>query len=441
MADQGNNSGDGPNITFFWHIPPPPQPGPAPVAEPSGAVDADPSASDPPATIPAPQTPTMTFGFPFHASPLPLHNAPPAGPVTNGTSPGGTAETSTSQPSTNTAPTASGNAQDQAQQQQPVQQHRNHITVIHHHHPNPNFQGSAPQMPFPSVGIMPLRPQHAHTPPPGSPAGSPNHHHHHHHHHHHVRPPGVALAESTPGTPTRISETIPSGSYEAATASPNENANVDTVNGVTTGPTVSNAENVAPSAAQPSTGEEATGTEEGSNNRPHFHFFFNITDGPPPGVPGMPGAVGESAGPPGPETPPAPPIERPSLEGWVKTREKALGWRCDAPDCGVAPTEDDEDAPMPTECEKEMLSIYSALQPAVKDAENEDKKGFELHACEHRWHRTCLESVERCAGRFMKKDDAGRVWVRCETCRKDGWIWPTSKSPSEGEVERLCEAS
>lgn len=107
----------------------------------------------------------------------------------------------------------------------------------------------------------------------------------------------------------------------------------------------------------------------------------------------------------------------------------------------MAPTEEDDDISMLFQGDKDMLSIYSPLQPAVRHVDDEDKKGFELHACEHRWHRTCLESTERCAGRSMRKDSQGRVWVRCETCRKDGWVWPRERSSSEGEVERLCEAN
>ena len=142
-----------------------------------------------------------------------------------------------------------------------------------------------------------------------------------------------------------------------------------------------------------------------------------------------------------PADPPAQP-ERPSLTEWVAARERSLGWRCDAPDCGLAPSEDDDDdTVMTVEEDREMLSIFSMLQPpATAGSPLAEKKAFELHSCQHRWHRSCLESVERTAGRSLRSDEQGRVVVRCEACRKEGWIWPRRRSLSEGEVEALCSA-
>lgn len=139
---------------------------------------------------------------------------------------------------------------------------------------------------------------------------------------------------------------------------------------------------------------------------------------------------------------PAQPVERPSLEAWVKGRERLLGWRCDAPECGIAPPDDDDDfdTPMSLDTDTEMLSIYSGLQPLSLTEDDDMSNRFEIHACEHRWHRTCLETMERTAGRHIQPDAEGRVWVRCERCRKDGWIRPRRRSLSEGEVERLVVA-
>ena len=200
----------------------------------------------------------------------------------------------------------------------------------------------------------------------------------------------------------------------------------------------------SPDSRGPITPTDQSGANDGTpTGRPHFHFFFNISDQPLPGGlplptgPGLDSAVQESE----PADPPAQP-ERPSLTEWVTARERSLGWRCDAPDCGVAPSEDDDDdTVMTVEEDREMLSIFSMLQPpATAGSPLAEKKGFELHSCEHRWHRSCLESVERTAGRSLRSDEQGRVVVRCEACRKEGWIWPRRRSLSEGEVEALCSA-
>jgi hypothetical protein len=105
----------------------------------------------------------------------------------------------------------------------------------------------------------------------------------------------------------------------------------------------------------------------------------------------------------------------------------------------MAPSEDDdEDIAMPAPEDKEMLPIFSSLQPPKTTGSPDTEKGFELHSCEHRWHRSCLESVERTAGRNLTQDAEGRVWVRCEACRKEGWIWPRTRSIDEGEVDLLA---
>lgn len=159
--------------------------------------------------------------------------------------------------------------------------------------------------------------------------------------------------------------------------------------------------------------------------------------------------------PPAPATPA--PEERPastfvpqSLESWTEQREKTLGWRCDAVECLVAPpvpdgdAEDmdvdeapagaDEEEAIPA-ADKEMLSIYSAQQPLFpRSAEGEEAHAnaeFVLLTCPHRWHRTCLEVAERSAGHSGLPDGDGRQWVRCMTCRKEGWVVPRAPAPAE----------
>ncbi|KAK8865875.1 hypothetical protein IAR55_001023 [Kwoniella newhampshirensis] len=152
-----------------------------------------------------------------------------------------------------------------------------------------------------------------------------------------------------------------------------------------------------------------------------------------------------------------------SLESWTEEREKSLGWRCDAVECLFAPPVDEDadvDAEMPDEADeaddsegKEMLSIYSPLQPPLTPAEAEveagrteggEKANFVILSCPHRWHRGCLETAERSAGRFYKKQDGDeRQWVRCETCRKDGWVMPRGETlrGERGEKEVAIQAS
>jgi hypothetical protein len=66
-----------------------------------------------------------------------------------------------------------------------------------------------------------------------------------------------------------------------------------------------------------------------------------------------------------------------------------------------------------------MLSIFA---PDQSPFSHKPLAGEFTHlACAHRWHRDCLESEERSAGRWNIGED-GRVWVRCGLCRKDGWV-------------------
>ena len=138
-----------------------------------------------------------------------------------------------------------------------------------------------------------------------------------------------------------------------------------------------------------------------------------------------------------------------SLESWAEQREKALGWRCDGPECSIAPSTDPEgDIDMLDEdvCPegKEMLSIFSPSQSAFNRQESNATRDFVILACEHRWHRACLETAERSSKRgVLRANPDGRIWVRCQRCRKDGWVNDVEGTPSEGEqaeVERIVTA-
>lgn len=152
---------------------------------------------------------------------------------------------------------------------------------------------------------------------------------------------------------------------------------------------------------------------------------------------------------PAPEERPAPTFVPQSLESWTEQREKTLGWRCDAVECLVAPPVPDgegedmdvDDPPAEEEeevipaADKEMLSIYSAQQPLFPPSgageEAHAKADFVLLTCPHRWHRTCLEVAERSAGHLGLPDAEGRQWVRCMTCRKEGWVVPRAPAVAE----------
>ena len=309
--------------------------------------------------------------------------------------------------------------------------------------------------PWPPQGFL-LHPVHRqHQPadaqgaqtPPGqpSPVPSPTHHHHHHHpvhHHHHVR--GTGSAPSSPNRPPSSSESVP-----APTTQPN---GAGDTSGAVPGPRPSRdsaaaADHISTMAqnlrrefqraieaqrlrdqspaqqGQPLPEQPSGGTpQEGPAGTPHFHIFFELNPrSPAPGPPPAPEEPREA-------TPPAPapePVERPSLDSWVEGREKRLGWRCDAVVCGLAPTDEDGDEIMPSVTE-EFISIMSPIQPPIEAGEQ--PSGFEIHSCEHRWHRSCLETYERSAGHSLDSDEDGRIWVRCEKCRKPGWIPSLTRS-------------
>ena len=143
------------------------------------------------------------------------------------------------------------------------------------------------------------------------------------------------------------------------------------------------------------------------------------------------------------------PLVPQSLDSWAEQREKALGWRCDGTECLIAPSTDpDGDVAMQDEDVspegKELLSIFSPSQSAFLRQESNNTQNFVMLTCEHRWHRTCLETAERSSGRGVwRANPDGRIWVRCQRCRRDGWVSDVEGTPSEGEhaeVERMVTA-
>jgi hypothetical protein len=83
-----------------------------------------------------------------------------------------------------------------------------------------------------------------------------------------------------------------------------------------------------------------------------------------------------------------------------------------------------------------MLSIFSPDQLPLLHTPVPGE--FTRLACQHRWHRDCLETEERSSGRWHLGPD-GRMWVRCGLCRKDGWVTPGERADEE-LVEGLVQA-
>ncbi|KAL7418879.1 hypothetical protein Q5752_006563 [Cryptotrichosporon argae] len=115
------------------------------------------------------------------------------------------------------------------------------------------------------------------------------------------------------------------------------------------------------------------------------------------------------------------PEPKETLEAWTIQRERSLGWRCDAVECGHA------DAAAAAEAQGADAeaaphaggSGSAALGEGARDAFLR-VEGADGPVCQHRWHRACLESAGRSAGHW--RGDADRVWVRCDRCRRDGWV-------------------
>ncbi|WWC58578.1 uncharacterized protein I303_101121 [Kwoniella dejecticola CBS 10117] len=209
-------------------------------------------------------------------------------------------------------------------------------------------------------------------------------------------------------------------------------------------------------------------------NLPPAPQLLNPSQAPPPaGNHPLGGHPTQTPSASAPTSTPAPsPFVPQSLESWTEEKEKSLGWRCDAPECLYAPpvSEDDdidmvdfdgeegEEGDEGDEGDKEMLRILmdptsnSSVPdlPTVNGTSTEgDKLGegsitgasistrAEATACEHRWHRKCLEISEKSSGRFSRQDEDGKMWVKCERCRKDGWVQSRQASNTLQTVESV----
>ncbi|WVQ85550.1 hypothetical protein IAT38_007716 [Cryptococcus sp. DSM 104549] len=415
------------HVTFIWagHPPaPPPAEGtrdgeaasrtglpfpPAPQARAEGS--APPEASGAPAPnsssstgerLGVPSTPSPMLGVPTFASPLPMDGgATPSGSTTGGRTPTPTSGSAVPPPPAPGAPPGSGS-------DRPHPERRPHIRLM---------RSALQDLPFIIDGVM----QDFPLPFPRSPRDG---------------------REGTPG-----STGIGAGGAGAAPGAGGD----------------------APAAASragtpglaPGTPGAAPGTPGGADRvrlpADAAALFMGLGLPPLPSLPprfrqGQPGEAGDHAAQPTQGASPAAPVPPKrtfvpqSLESWTEEREKGLGWRCDALECMYGPpTSDDDDVDMPladgsAEEEddprgKELVSIFSPLQlplsaEAAAAAHEEAAQGrenkFMILGCTHRWHRACLESTERSAGRMNvgRDDGEGRVWVRCERCRKDGWVMP-----------------
>ncbi len=133
-----------------------------------------------------------------------------------------------------------------------------------------------------------------------------------------------------------------------------------------------------------------------------------------------------------------PPAGKLTLDEWVTLREKALHWRCDDPVCLFAPPEHLSDLPVkkwndwaPTEERCQPLISMEQKQAVVSSGDTETA-GFNLLACPHACHLSCVRTTARSSGWWSKGED-GRRLCRCPKCRKQGWIEDdVEETPMEG---------
>ncbi|EJT51936.1 hypothetical protein A1Q1_06805 [Trichosporon asahii var. asahii CBS 2479] len=349
----------------------------------------------------------------------------PAQPAAAGPAPGGDTPAHTSGSASATGSPNPGG--------RPTPERRSHISVIHLGPPPFGHRPfAAPPNPF----------QHLFGRPPGSGADE--------------QPRPAGEADEQPNLPEQSNEATEPAT--AATSTSNEQAE-PSAESSTSGEGASSepSARVPTPQAEPTDPPAAEPNREGANATP---APANDGEAQPRPFRGFPlellflqmGAPEPPAPPPAEERPASTFVPQ-SLESWTEQREKTLGWRCDAVECLVAPPVPDGDgedmdvdeAPAEVEeedvlpaADKEMLSIYSAQQPLFPPS----REGEEAHAnaefvlltCPHRWHRTCLEVAERSAGHSGLPDGDGRQWVRCMTCRKEGWVVPRTPTPPQPEA-------
>lgn len=232
--------------------------------------------------------------------------------------------------------------------------------------------------------------------PPPVPPSMPHHHHHHHHHHHphHHHP----ASPSAPNAPTN--------GAAAAPVDPQQSPAQPTTHGPP----------AAPSAIPPPR----------IFGQPFNHeFTFNFA----PSQPRAPPPAAADAHPPRPAFVPVP------LKQWLVQRERALGWRCDALKCSLAPpewesdgTDEDErlrdveeDAYRPPEgVKRRMIPVYDRAQPPRVPG----VRPIPRFVCRHFCHYDC--NAHRPSAWFHPD----LMPASCGRCGKEGWLPTPSPRPA-----------
>jgi hypothetical protein len=132
-----------------------------------------------------------------------------------------------------------------------------------------------------------------------------------------------------------------------------------------------------------------------------------------------------------------PPAGKLTLDEWVTLREKALHWRCDDPVCLFAPPEHLDDV-SPAEwddwkpTDEACMPLISMGQKHAVVPDVEGQRAFNLLACPHSFHASCVRTSALSSG-WWTKDEDGRRLCRCPRCRKEGWL-QEADSPSDNDT-------
>lgn len=246
-----------------------------------------------------------------------------------------------------------------------------------------------------------------------TPASDPHHHHHHHHvHHHHlpqhVPPPHFHVHRHGP---------IPAGPSGAAPAASSTDSaqrthHTDSAFIPTSFP-VPTPDRQNPPAAGPDASAILEGFTQTFNENP-FTFLFPVGGGGPAAPPSR--TAPSTA---------APPVKQIPLEKWVQNHERALGWCCDSAACGIAPTNEEEDA---------FAQMAVKDRPRVRDL-------IGVRGCKHAYHAPCIPG----AVSVVPEEDGGEVAedevrVRCGECEQVGTMfrWDAEGWDEEDIVEVTC---
>jgi hypothetical protein len=133
-----------------------------------------------------------------------------------------------------------------------------------------------------------------------------------------------------------------------------------------------------------------------------------------------------------------PPAGKLTLDEWVTLREKALHWRCDDPVCLFAPPEHLDDV-SPAEwddwkpTDEACMPLISMGQKHAVVPDVEGQRAFNLLACPHSFHASCVRTSALSSG-WWTKDEDGRRLCRCPRCRKEGWLQEAENSSDNDTV-------